>query len=76
MLTQMLSIPTFSALMPALIKPYSSLAENSDLILPPEFHGWPSPSQLASAEPKLGHDMAHAHAGDNTTQPAHWQTGM
>ena len=72
----MLSIPTLAALMAAVVRTYSFPLDNSDLILPPEFHGWPLSSQLASAEPELDHDRAHPHAGDNTTQPAHWQTGM
>lgn len=62
--------------MAALIKTYYYPPRISAISVPPKFHGWLSPSQLASAELELDHDRAHPHAGDNTTQPAHWQTGM
>ena len=73
--------PTFPILiLSALSAPFNKSetyppAARSATILPPAGPRWPANSQLASAEPDLGLDVALAQATANTAQPPLWQMG-
>lgn len=74
MLTVHVPILILSALMAPVTKSatYPPPA-NSATIQPSSFPGWPSHSQLASAEHDLGFHVAQAEA--DTAHPPLWQTG-